>query len=106
METITKTLLELAAIALIMTGIGLGNMVLRYIKSKMSAEDAAKLDQFIDELTAAADQLFKKDDPDGSVRFKYVTDMLLKAGYEITDAIVNKIESSVFHLPHEGGDGK
>lgn len=106
MEEITKTLLELLAIVLALLGIGLGNMLLRYIKSKMSAEDAAMLDQFIDELTSAADQMFKKDDPDGTMRYQYVTNALIDAGYELTEAIVAKIESSVFYLPHKGGDGK
>lgn len=106
MEEIANALIKIAVISLLLVAIGLGNMVIRYIKSKMSADDATALDQLIDDLTAAADQMFKKDDPDGTMRYQYVTNALINAGYELTDAIVAKIESSVFYLPHEGGDGK
>ena len=106
MEEITNILLEIAAIVLLLTISGLANAGIRRIKSKMSDEEAARLDQFIGELTTAADQMFKKDDPDGNLRYQYVTNALIDAGYELTAAIIAKIESSVYYLPHEGGDGK
>ena len=77
-----------------------------FLERKISAEDMAELDKFIEELTAAADQMYKKVDPDGSIRFEFVKEALRKAGYQITDAIVVKIESCVFHLPHTSKGGE
>lgn len=78
-----------------------GNVTVKFLKGKLDEQGDAKLDKFIDELTAAADQLYKKSDPDGSIRREFVHSELLNAGYQITDAIIAKIESSVLYLPKE-----
>lgn len=78
-----------------------GNVLIAFLKSKLNSEQDAKLDKFIDELTAAADQMYKDGDPLGEIRREYVHEQLLKSGYKITDAIIAKIESSVFRLPHD-----
>lgn len=101
MEQIIDIIIKLLAAVLVYAGICLAKKACDFIKSKMSAEDAAKLDLFITELTEAADQMLKKDDPDGTMRYDYVVDMLIDAGYEITEIIKAKIESAVFRLPHD-----
>lgn len=78
-----------------------GNALIALLKSKLDAEQDAQLDKFIDELTAAADQMYKDGDPLGEIRREYVHEQLIKAGYQLTDAIIAKIESSVFRLPHD-----
>lgn len=78
-----------------------GNVTVKFLKGKLDEQGDAKLDKFIKEVTAAADQLFKTADPDGSIRREYVYSQLIEAGYEITDAIINKIESCVLYLPKE-----
>ena len=101
MEQFIDIIIKLLAAVLAYAGICLAKRASDFFKSKMSAEDAAKLDQFIGELTEAADQMLKRDDPDGTKRYAYVVDMLIEAGYEITDIIRAKIESAVFRLPHD-----
>ena len=70
----------------------------KFLEKRVSAEQGEVLDAFIAKMVAAADQMFKKDDPDGTVRMKYVQDMLIKAGYEITDIVKATIESKVHDL--------
>ena len=71
---------------------------LKYLRASMDEKDRAKLDAFISSLVAAADQMYKAQDSDGSIRLGYVQDMLVEAGYDLTDAIRALIESKVHEL--------
>lgn len=94
MDIIIKVLAMLLAL-----GAGwLGKYLVNWMKSKLDEEGAAKLDLFVGELVAAAEQLYKKDDPDGSVRLAYVQGMLISAGYELTETVKAIIESKVFDI--------
>ena len=53
---------------------------------------------FIGELVAAAEQMYRDDDWDGSVRLDYVQGMLIQAGYEMTEAVRALIEAKVFEI--------
>lgn len=98
MEQIMDIIIEIAALLLLL-GIGYaGKHLIAFVKSKMSASDAEKLDRFIAELTAAAEQMYKKDDPDGSIRLKYVQDRLVEEGYKITEAVRALIEAKVYDI--------
>ncbi len=57
----------------------------------------------VDTFVAAADQLFKKDDPDGFIRNDWVKEQLRKAGVIIDDIVNALIEASVLKLPHGKG---
>lgn len=108
MENIMDIIIKIVATLLALGAGYLGKFLVGWIKSKLSAENGAKLDLFIDELCKAAEQMYKEDDPDGSIRLRYVESMLIQSGYEITDAVRAMIESKVFaiNLTNKGGEVK
>lgn len=69
-----------------------------WITEKIGAENMAKLDGYITEFVAAAEQMLKADDPTGEKRLQYVIDQLTKLGYTVTDEIRAAIESKVFEI--------
>ena len=69
-----------------------------YLNEKLGEEKAAKLKRLVIELVRAAEQLYKEEDPDGTIRKKYVEEQLKALGYEITEYINGLIESEVFVL--------
>lgn len=98
MEAIMDIIIKVAATLLAM-GLGyLGKFAVKWLKGKVDAQSAEKLDLFISELCYAAEQMFKEVDPDGTIRRGYVENMLAQAGYELTDAIRALIESKVFEI--------
>lgn len=99
MEELIDILIRCTAYLLILALIWLVRTAIAYLKARLKEKDAAILDKFIDELTAAAEQMFRKeDDEGGSARLGYVEGMLIEAGYDLTDAIRAKIESSVYKI--------
>lgn len=98
MEAIMDIIIKVAATLLAM-GLGyLGKFALQWLKGKLNEQQNEKLDLFVAELCYAAEQMFKGVDPDGTIRRSYVENMLVQAGYEITDAIRALIESKVFEI--------
>lgn len=105
MENIMDIIIRVVA-TLLALGLGyLGKFLVSWLKGKLSEQNAEKLDLFISELCAAAEQMYKADDPDGTIRLRYVESMLVQAGYDITDAVRALIESKVFeiNLTNKGG---
>lgn len=72
-----------------------------YLKQKGYNDE---LDRFITSLVTAAEQMYWNED--GDFRLKYVQTMLIEAGYELTDVIRAKIESKVYEININGGDGQ
>lgn len=98
MENIIDIIIKIVA-TLVALGIGwLGRYIISWVKSNLAEKDAARLDQFVYELVTAAEQLYKPYDPDGKIRLEYVEEMLIEAGYDITDAVRALIESKVFSI--------
>lgn len=98
MEEIMNIIIKVVAMLLAL-GIGyLGKFLVNWLKSIMDEKDETKLDLFISELVSAAEQMYKQEDPDGSIRLDYVQQMLVNAGYDITDAVQAMIESKVFEI--------
>ena len=86
MDEIFDIIIKIIA-TLLAFGIGwLGKYLINWLKANMDEKEIAKLDLFISDLVAAAEQMYKQADPDGSIRLAYVQKMLLDAGYDITDA--------------------
>lgn len=107
MDEIIDIVIKVVA-TLLALGLGwVGKYLVNWLKSKLSEKNAEKLDLFVAELVAAAEQMYKKDDPDGTIRLLYVEKMLAQAGYEITDAVRALIESKVFdiNLVHQAAKG-
>ena len=69
-----------------------------YLKEKLDEERAAKLKRIVFELVEAAEQLYKKDDPDGTIRKQYVEEQLKAIGYQLTEYINALLESAVLNL--------
>ena len=108
METIMDIIVRIAATLLAFGAGYLGKLLIGWLKGKLNEQQAEKLDLFVGELCAAAEQMYKIDDPDGTIRLRYVESMLVQAGYEINDAVRAMIESKVFtiNLATKGGGGK
>lgn len=98
MEQILDILIRIAAMVLVFFAGRFFRYIFDLLKTKLNDKQAEKLDLFIAELVAAAEQMYKKDDPDGSVRMGYVQNMLIEAGYELTEAVKALIESKVFSI--------
>jgi hypothetical protein len=98
MSEIIDIIIKLAATLLAFGAAWVGRYLISWLKSNLDEKETIMLDQFIAELVAAAEQMYKKDDPDGSIRLGYVKTMLLEAGYDITDAVKAMIESKVFEI--------
>ncbi len=98
MDKIMDLMIKIVAI-LLSAGIAyLGKLAVAWIKSKLDAQQAEKLDKLISELVAAAEQMFYDSDDTGEIRRDYVIRNLLQRGYEITDDIYSTLESKVFEI--------
>ena len=98
MEQIIDIIIKIVAI-LLSAGIAyLGKTVVTWIKSKLSEQQAEKLDRLIVELVSAAEQMYYDVDETGQMRKEYVTDRLMELGYAINQKINSKIESKVYEL--------
>lgn len=106
METIMDIIIRIVATLLAFGAGYVGKLLVGWLKGKLNEQQTEKLDLFVAELCAAAEQMFKEADPNGSIRRQYVEGMLIKAGYEITDVIRAMIESKVFeiNLATKGGE--
>lgn len=105
-EEILDIVIKVVATLLALGAAWLGKYVVSWLKTKLSEKNAAKLDLFVAELVAAAEQLYKEDDIDGKMRLSYVESMLIQAGYEITNVVRAMIESKVFEINQLNKDVK
>ena len=83
MDEIINILIKIVAMLLVMGAGYLGRYIVKVLKANLDEKSDAMLDLFVEDLVAAAEQMFKKDDPDGTIRLEYVQDALLDAGYEV-----------------------
>lgn len=106
MEMIMDSLIKIAALLLLIVGSYLGTRLDAYLREKGKAKEAAALDKLISELVAAAEQMYKKNDEDGSARLNYVQGMLLAEGYILSETVRAQIESHVFKINQIAGDAQ
>ena len=97
LSDVVKILVSLLAIA----GTYLVAKVKSYLAKRLSAHGMDILDKLIKDFCEAAEQQYKLSDPDGSIRYTYVQELLVEAGYDITDVIKAKIESTVYNINRE-----
>ena len=98
MEQIIDIIIKIVA-TLLLAGAGwLVKYVITYLRSNLSAKDIYVLNTFIAEMVAAAEQLYADVDDDGSIRREYVWNMLIEAGYELTDAVKAMVEAKVYDI--------
>lgn len=98
MEDIMNIIIKVVATLLAFGAAWLGRYLVSFLKTNLDDKQDAILDQFIADLVAAAEQMYKKDDPDGTERLHYVQAMLVEAGYEVTELVQAMIESKVFSI--------
>lgn len=97
-EEILNIIIKVVA-ALLALGAGwVGKWLVNWLKGQLDEKKAEKLDLFVAELVAAAEQQYKDGDTDGQARLNYVQGMLVQAGYEITEAVRASIEAKVFEI--------
>ncbi len=98
MEQIIDIIIKIVA-TLLLAGAGwLGKYVITYLKNNLDEKNIVFLDTFIAELVAAAEQLYAEVDEDGSIRREYVWNMLIEAGYELTEAVKAMVEAKVYDI--------
>ena len=98
MEQIIDIIIKIVA-TLLLAGAGwLVKYVITYLRSNLDAREVEFLDSFVAEMVAAAEQMYAKNDPDGSKRLRYVCEMLVEAGYETTEAVRAMIEAKVYDI--------
>lgn len=95
MTEITDVFIKIGATILAACITYLLKEAVRYIKE---ASEKNSRDRFINELVLAAEQMLREEDPSGSARLGYVQQMLIEAGYELTDSLRASIEASVYKL--------
>lgn len=98
MEQIIDIIIKVVATLLAIGAGMLGKYLINLLKANLDEKNRKKLELFITELVAAAEQLYKEWDKDGTIRYEYVSDMLIEAGYEITESIKVLIEAKVFEI--------
>lgn len=97
-QMIMQNITEIVALLILLL---VGKLIERadsWLKANKKEKEAAALDKLIDALVAAAEQMFKADDADGSKRLNYVEGMLIAEGYDLTETILAMIESKVYAL--------
>lgn len=101
MDAIVEVGLKLlAAILMCIIGIVL-DKVAKYYGAKKDSADSSSMDEIIYTFVAAADQLLKSDDPDGTKRLQYVEQNLSKLGIVVNDFVRAKIEAFVLNMPKD-----
>jgi hypothetical protein len=98
MDQIIDIIIKIVAMLLTLGASYVCKYLIAWLKTVLSEKDAEKLDLFVAELVAAAEQMYKQEDPDGSKRLLYVQTMLVEAGYDITEAVTALIESKVYSI--------
>lgn len=68
------------------------------LKIQAESAQATELDKLIYHLVAAAEQTLKEVDPNGTLRKKYVVDLLEELGFKVSQEINARIEAAVYDL--------
>lgn len=69
-----------------------------WLEEKIGKEKLEISMKYVTSLVAAAEQMLKEDDPDGTMRKRYVIEQLTMMGYEITEQLNAIIEAEVWKL--------
>lgn len=92
-----ETVLELVlALALVI----LTRYAVPYLKATLKAKDKEELALLIEDLVAAAEQVFSESGK-GKEKKQYVVEALLTAGHDVDHEVNAMIEAAVYRLPEE-----
>lgn len=71
-----------------------------FLNEKIGVANSEKIALLIKTFVSAAEQLFKENDPEGTIRNAYVKEQLEELGVLVTEEINAQIESAVYELNH------
>jgi len=69
-----------------------------FLKKRLDEQEMAIFDSLVRDFCEAAEQQYSLNDPGGEKRLKYVEELLVEAGYTITEFVKAKIEAEVFKI--------
>ena len=72
-----------------------------WFETRITKDTQERIHQLVVSFTQAAEQLYHDTDPDGEKRRKFVMEQLRLIGVEITEAVLNMIEGSVWEINTE-----
>ena len=72
-----------------------------WFETRITKDTQERIHQLVVSFTRAAEQLYHDTDPDGEKRRKFVMEQLQLMGVEITEAVLNMIEGSVWEINTE-----
>ena len=72
-----------------------------WFETRITKDTQERIHQLVVSFTRAAEQLYHDTDPDGEKRRKFVMEQLRLLGVEITEAVLNMIEGSVWEINTE-----
>lgn len=72
-----------------------------WFETRITKDTQERIHQLVVSFTRAAEQLYHDTDPDGEKRRKFVLEQLRLLGVEITEAVLNMIEGSVWEINTE-----
>ena len=72
-----------------------------WFETRITKDTQERIHQLVVSFTRAAEQLYHDADPDGEKRRKFVMEQLRLLGVEITEAVLNMIEGSVWEINTE-----
>ncbi len=72
-----------------------------WFEARTDKDTQDRVHQLVESFTRAAEQLYHDTDPDGEKRKRFVMEQLRLMGVEITEAVLNMIEGSVWEINTE-----
>ena len=72
-----------------------------WFETRITKDTQERIHQLVVSFTRAAEQLYHDTDPDGEKRRKFVMEQLRLLGVEVTEAVLNMIEGSVWEINTE-----
>ena len=72
-----------------------------WLEARTSKDTQERVQQMIRAFARAAEQLYHDQDPQGTMRQKFVREQLNMLGIEITEAVINMIEGAVWEINTE-----
>ena len=72
-----------------------------WFETRITKDTQERIHQLVVSFTRAAEQLYHDTDPDGAKRRRFVMEQLQLLGVEVTEAVLNMIEGSVWEINTE-----
>ncbi len=101
MENLYEIIGKLLAAAFVALLAYLTPKVKKWLEARTDKDTQDRLRQLVESFTRAAEQLYHDTDTNGQKRKCFVMDQLQQLGVEITEAVLNMIEGSVWEINTE-----